>query len=366
MTEVYIGKSARTAMGKRNGVFRNTDAIQLTADVMKHLDTEPDEFIFGSTQQYGQQGYNFTRQAALAAGFDPAIPSLTVNRLCGSAMSAVHVAFSNCAMGLASTVVVGGTEHMTGNPMTEHWYQIPGKINTAMAQGSALMGLTAEMVAKLNKVSRKSQDEFALRSHLLAAEHMKGDINVFSLGHDSRTGTLRQIREDEGVRADASLEGLRKLRGAFDPRGSVTAGNSSGIADGSSGLVVTTDTALARARIAGVGVTAGDPATMGLQPINAIKKALENASIDINDVGAWELNEAFAAQAVPVVSTLGIDLAKVNTMGGAIACGHPLGSSGTRIIHTLLTRMEKDDVSVGVAAMCVGMGQGIATVIERT
>ena len=363
MTEVYIGKTARTAMGKRNGLFRKTDAVRMTAEIMKYLAVEPDEFIFGATQQYGQQGYNFTRQAALAAGFNSAIPALTVNRLCGSSMSAVHTAFANVRAGLGSTYVVGGTEHMTGNPMTEHYYDQPGSISLAVAKGSAMMGLTAEMVANLNTVSRKAQDEFALLSQIRAAENMEKDINIFITGH-KEDGNLVIARRDEGIR-DTSAESLAGLKPSFDPKGTVTAGNSSGIADGSAGAVITSEREGARARIVSVASTAGDAATMGLQPINAIRKVLNTAGITIAAVDAFEINEAFAAQAVPVVETLGIDADKVNSWGGAIAIGHPHGCSGARIIHTLLNRMEESDQTIGVAAMCIGMGQGIATVIER-
>ena len=365
MTEVYIGKSGRTAHGKRNGMFRNTDSVRLSAEVMRYLDVEPTEFIWGCTQQYGSQGYNVARQASLAAGFNNNIPSVTVNRLCGSAMSAVHSAYANIKAGLGETYVVGGVEHMTNNPMTEHYYDQPGSINQHMAKGSALMGLTAEMVGNINSITREDADYFALRSHQLADRYMEGDINVFCTGHAS-SGELIKATRDEGIRPDTDLQQLGELKPSFDPRnGRVTAGNASGIADGASGLVLSSSTDGARARIRSVAVSAGDPATMGFQPVYSIKEALQRAELEIGDVGAWEINEAFGAQSLAVVRALGIDDCKVNRMGGSIAIGHPLGSSGSRILHTLLNSLTLVDAEVGVASLCVGMGQSLTTVIER-
>jgi len=273
--------------------------------------------------------------------------------------------------------VVGGVEHMQHVPMM-HGIDLNPAMSKYMAKGSMMMGLTAEMLANLHKVSREEQDEFALRSHKRAHAAMvegRFDNEIVPIeGHDEN-GMFTLIEHDEVIRSDASLEALGSLRPAFVPvTGSVTAGSSSAISDGASAMLVMSGKKARErglkpiARMKSMAVSGCDPATMGYGPVPASKKALDRAGMSVNDMDHVELNEAFAAQSIPVLKDLGLidDVdKKVNLNGGAIALGHPLGCSGTRICTTLLNVMEQNDSQFGLATMCIGMGQGVATVFER-
>jgi acetyl-CoA acyltransferase len=292
-------------------------------------------------------------------------------------MSAIHMAAANVMAGLGDVYVCGGTEHMGHVPMN-HGVDPNPNASKYFAKAAGLMGLTAEMVSKMHQTSREDQDAFAYRSHQNAhqatVEGRFRDEIIPLQGHD-KDGLLRTFDFDEVIRPETTLEGLAQLRPVFDPaNGTVTAGNASAISDGASAVIVMSGERaealgiepLARVRsMASVGL---DPSIMGYGPVPATQKALQRAGLKVDNIDLWELNEAFAAQSLPVLKDLGLlDKATemVNLNGGAIALGHPLGCSGSRIVGTLLHLMKNKDAKLGVAAMCIGIGQGVATVLER-
>ena len=386
MRDVVIIDAVRTPMGRsKNGVFRHTRADDLSAHLMKAmLKRQPkldaaqiDDVIWGCVQQTEEQGVNLARNAALLAGLPPEVPATTVNRLCGSSMDALHMATRAIKAEDAEIVLVGGVEHMGHIPMTKGLNFNPGN-DKVMAQASAMMGLTAEALGKLHKISREAQDALAERSHRLAhqatLEGKFGNEIVPTPGHDV-SGRPVLVKHDEVIRPETTLKSLAKLRPAFDPvSGTVTAGTSSALSDGASCLLVMSaekakEIGLTpRAKILSA-TTAGVPAAiMGYGPVPATQKALAKAGLTIDDIDFAEVNEAFAAQAIPCLKDLGLwDVVedKVNLHGGAISLGHPLGCSGARIVGTLLNIMEQRDGRYGLATMCIGMGQGIATIIEK-
>jgi acetyl-CoA acyltransferase len=386
MKRVAIVDAVRSAMGKsKNGSFRNVRAEELSAALMEAVlernpkvnPAEIDDVIWGCVQQTLEQGYNIARNAALLTRIPKTVSAQTVNRLCGSSMTALHMAAQGILSGEGEIYIVGGVEHMGHVPMTHGVDFNPGYSKVA-AKASGSMGLTAEMLGTMHKISREDQDKFALRSHQKAvaatkAGRFKEEIIPIQ-GHDEN-GVPYMVAHDEVQREDANLESLLQLKPVFNPKGgTVTAGNSSALSDGASCLLVMSEE---KAKTLGLEVlgyvksmaTAGcDPSIMGYGPVPATKKALKKAGLNVSDINLWELNEAFAAQSLPVLKDLGL-LEKmeqiVNVNGGAIALGHPLGCSGARIVGTLLHEMKKRGDKYGVATMCIGIGQGIATVIER-
>ncbi|PID55171.1 MAG: acetyl-CoA C-acyltransferase FadA [Gammaproteobacteria bacterium] len=376
---------ARSAMGRsKNGCFRNVRADDLSVGVIKGLlarnaaldPKEIDDVIWGCVMQRGEQGMNLGRAVVLAAQLPFSIPGQTVNRLCGSSMSALHTASANIMAGLGDVYLVGGVEHMGHLPMMDQVDPNP-RMGRNVAKAAGMMGLTAEYLAMMHGITREQQDEFGLRSHQLAhkatveGKFAKEIIPVE--GHDEN-GALISVTEDETIRPETTLEGLASLRPAFNPMGSVTAGTSSQISDGASAmLVMSAEKAQALgltpvARIKGMALAGVDPSIMGYGPVPSTRKALKNLGLSMGDIDYVELNEAFAAQALPVLKDL--DLLdtmdeKVNVHGGAIALGHPFGCSGTRITSSLLTVMQERDLTLGISTMCIGLGQGITTVIER-
>ena len=386
MPEAVVVDAVRSPMGRsKGGMFRNVRADTLSAAVIGALlrrtpgvdPGEIEDVIWGCVQQTLEQGFNIARFASLLTEIPHSAGAQTVNRLCGSSMSALHAAAMAVMTGNGEVFVVGGVEHMGHVPMG-HGLDPNPALSRRVARASGMMGLTAEVLARLHGISRAAQDQFALRSHLRAHEAQAGgrfQAEIVPLeGHDGR-GFAGVFEQDEVIRADASLEALAALPPAFDPRhGTVTAGNASAVSDGAAALLVMS---LHRARALGLEpmarvramATVGvDPAIMGYGPVPAVHKALARAGLAIPDIDRWELNEAFAAQALPVLKDLGLleQLeAKVNRNGGAIALGHPLGCSGARIVTTLLHQMRAEGRRTGVAAMCVGLGQGIATVFEQ-
>lgn len=384
--DVVIVDGVRSAMGRsKAGGFANVRAEDLSAALVRALFernpdvpmTDVEDVVWGCVNQTLEQGFNVARAISLMAGLPKQVAAQTVSRLCGSSMSALHIAAQGIMTGYGDVFVVGGVEHMQHVPMM-HGVDLNPALSRYMAKGSMMMGLTAEMLAQVHKVERREMDEFALRSHRRAhAATLAGrfdDEIVPIAGHDA-TGAPKVIGADEVIREDASLESLGALPPAFVPKvGKVTAGSSSAISDGASAmLVMSGEKAMAlgitpRARIRGMAVSGCDPAIMGYGPVPASRKALKRAGMDVSDLSHVELNEAFAAQSIPVLRDLGLadDLdRKVNLNGGAIALGHPLGCSGTRILTTLLNVMDQNDGEMGLATMCIGMGQGIATVVER-
>ncbi len=376
----------RTPMGRsRNGIFKHTRAEDLSAHLMKGLvernpalnPSDIDDIYWGCVQQTLEQGFNIARNASLLAGIPNTVPATTVNRLCGSSMQALHDASRAIMTGCGDVYIVGGVEHMGHVPMT-HGVDFNPKLSTSVAQAAGMMGLTAEYLGKLHGISRQQQDEFAVRSHQRAhAATVEGRFKREILptqGHDE-DGTLISIDTDEVIRPETTVEGLAQLRPAFDPaNGTVTAGTSSALSDGASAMLIMSEDKAEelglpiRAKVLSMAVAGCDASIMGYGPVPATKKALKSAGLSIDDMDVVELNEAFAAQSLPVIKDLGLtDVVdeKVNLNGGAISLGHPLGCSGTRISTSLIHLMEDKDAKYGLATMCIGLGQGIATVFER-
>lgn len=386
MNNVVIVDCIRTPMGRsKGGVFRHVRAEDLSAHLMKSLlvrnpgvdSTSIEDIYWGCVQQTLEQGFNIARNAALLADIPHSVGATTVNRLCGSSMQALHDAARAIMVGDGDTFLIGGVEHMGHVPMNHGVDFHPG-LSKSVAKAAGMMGLTAEMLGRMHGISREMQDQFAARSHARAhAATVEGrfrDEIAPIEGHDA-DGLLTLVEDDEVIRPETTVESLAGLRPAFDPaNGTVTAGSSSALSDGASAMLVMSEEkakALGlpiRARIRAMGVAGCDPSIMGYGPVPATKKALKRAGLSIDDIDLVELNEAFAAQSLPCVKDLGLmDKVddKVNLNGGAIALGHPLGCSGARISTTLLHQMERQDATLGLATMCIGLGQGIATVFER-
>lgn len=386
MKEVVIIDAVRTPMGRsKGGMFRNTRAEILSARLIEALfDRNPnvdpgevEDVIWGCVKQTLEQDFNIARNAVLMTRLPRSVGAVTINRLCGSSMQALHNAAQAIMTGNGEVFVVGGVEHMGHVPMM-HGVDFAPQLMNSVAKASGMMGLTAELLGRSHGITREQQDQFALRSHLKAAEatkqgRFKKEI-VGMEGHDG-DGALKYFDYDEVIRFDANIADLQKLKPAFDPAtGTVTAGTSSAISDGASAMLVMSAERAKQlgltplAKIRSMAVAGCDAAIMGYGPVPASQKALKRAGISASDLDLVELNEAFAAQALPVLKDLGLLEAmesKVNLNGGAIALGHPLGCSGTRISGTLLHLMNSNNAKLGLATMCIGLGQGIATVFER-
>lgn len=383
--DVVIVDAVRTPMGKsRNGQFRHVRAEKLSAELIIALKKrnpnwnveETEDVIWGCVNQTLEQGMNIARNIALLAELPRSVAGQTVNRLCGSSMQALHTAAQSIQTGNGDVFVIGGVEHM-GHVNMMHGVDLNPEASKHVAKASNMMGLTAEMLGRMHGISRQAMDEFGARSHRLAWEatqegRWKNEV-VSIEGHDEN-GFKVLCEIDEVIRPETDVDGLSQLRPAFDPKGQVTAGTSSALSDGASSiLVMSAERAQAlglkpRAKIRSMAVAGCDAAIMGYGPVPATQKALKRAGLSIDDIDYVELNEAFAAQSLPCVKDLKLaDKVddKVNLNGGAIALGHPLGCSGARIVGTLLNVMEWKDGQIGLATMCIGLGQGIATVIER-
>ncbi|MFT7185674.1 MAG: acetyl-CoA acyltransferase [Pseudohongiellaceae bacterium] len=384
--DVVVIDAVRTPMGRaKNGCFRNVRAETLSATLIDAIfDRNPklnpndvEDVIWGCVNQTMEQGFNVARQISLLTKVPHTAGAQTVNRLCGSAMSAIHTAAQAIQTGNGDVFVVGGVEHMGHVSMTKGFDHNPAASKYS-AKASNMMGLTAEMLAKMHGISRQQQDEFGARSHRLAHEAtlagtFKNEIIPIE-GHDEN-GFKVLIENDETIRPDTTVESLGKLKPAFNPKGgTVTAGTSSQLTDGAAAMVLMSAEKAEelglkpRARIVSMAVAGCDPAIMGYGPVPATKKALKRAGLKVEDIDFWELNEAFAGQSLPVMKDLKLlDVAdeKVNLKGGAIALGHPLGCSGARISTTLLNVLEENNGKYGVSTMCIGLGQGISTVWER-
>ena len=384
MKDVVIADALRTPMGRsKAGAFRNVRAENLSAHLIRTLlerheavnPAEIDDIIWGCVQQTLEQGFNIGRMAAVLAGVPYEVPAQTVNRLCGSSMTAIHSASQAIQSGNGDIFICGGVEHMGHIPMT-HGVDINPALSMHMAKAAGMMGLTAELLARMFNVSREAQDDFALASHQRAARATQGNEWEGELvpteGHTSE-GFAQLMSNDEVVRMDASLEALAKLRPSFDPRGSVTAGNSSAISDGAAAVLVMSAEKAEElsikplAKVVSMATAGCDPSAMGRGPVPATQKALKKAGLQLSDIDYFELNEAFAAQSLAVITEMGLNdrMDRINIKGGAIALGHPLGCSGTRITGALAHILQQKDARYGVATMCIGMGQGVATVLER-
>ncbi|HCC66746.1 MAG TPA: acetyl-CoA C-acyltransferase FadA [Moraxella sp.] len=382
--DVVIVDGVRTAMGKsKNGMFRNVRADSMSAKLVKALvarnpfDTKlVEDVIWGCVNQTLEQGMNIGRNIGLLAELPRTTAGQTVNRLCGSSMQALHTAAAQIMTGQGDVFIIGGVEHM-GHVGMMHGIDINPEASKYYAKASNMMGLTAEMLGRMNNISRQEQDAFGVESHRRAWEatqqgRFKNEI-IGIEGHDEN-GNLQLCTIDEVIRPDANMQSFAALRPVFDPKGgTVTAATSSALSDGASAMLIMSaqkakDLGLTpRARIRGMAVAGCDAAIMGYGPVPATQKALKRAGMSIDDMQTIELNEAFAAQALSVLKGLNLQdkLDIVNLNGGAIALGHPLGCSGARITTTLLNVMEQQDTQLGLATMCIGLGQGIATIIER-
>ncbi|NOH85208.1 acetyl-CoA C-acyltransferase FadA [Vibrio sp. 03-59-1] len=386
MNNVVIVDCLRTPMGRsKGGAFRHTRAEDLSAHLMKgilernpQVDSKQIEDIYwGCVQQTLEQGFNVARNAALLAGLPIEIGAVTVNRLCGSSMQALHDAARSIMVGDAEICLIGGVEHMGHVPMNHGVDFHPG-MSKHVAKAAGMMGLTAEMLGKMHGISREDQDAFAARSHARAqAATVEGRFKNEILPTEAHAadGSLFTLDYDEVIRPETTVEGLSQLRPVFDPaNGTVTAGTSSALSDGASAMLIMSEDKAnelgltIRAKVRSMAIAGCDPSIMGYGPVPATQKALKRAGLEIGDMDVVELNEAFAAQSLPCAKDLGLlDVVdeKVNLNGGAIALGHPLGCSGSRISTTLINLMEAKDAKYGLATMCIGLGQGIATIFER-
>ncbi len=384
--DAVIVEYARTPMGRaKNGCFRHQRADDLSAALMNgllqkipELDVATiDDVIWGCVMQREEQGFNIARISTLRAGFPHSVPAQTVNRLCGSSMSALHTAAACIQAGLGDVYLVGGVEHMGHLDMNAFVDQNP-MLGLSVAKAAGSMGMTAEYLSLLHGITREQMDAFGARSHQKAAAARDSGIFAREIvamdGHDE-LGAPCTVYHDETIRPETTAEVLAALKPVFNPKGgSVTAGTSSQLTDGASSMLVMSGE---RAKALGLSVIAKvktmtvvgvDPSIMGYGPVPSTQLALKKAGLTMDDIDVVELNEAFAAQALPVLKDLNLLDAmdeKVNLYGGAIALGHPFGCSGTRITGTLLTAMQEKDATLGIATMCIGLGQGITTIVER-
>lgn len=384
MRSAVVIDAARTPIGRAHpekGMFRDVRADDLSADLIGALLKRTgvpaslvEDIHWGCVKQQDEQGYNVGRMASLIAGLPIEAGACTVNRLCGSSLQAIHQAAMSIAAGCEDVQVAGGVEHMQHIPM-EKGYDPSPRLHFRHSPATMQMGLTAENLALRYRISRQEQDAFALRSHQRAAAAtdsgaFKAEV-VPTWARDDE-GRKRLLTVDQCIRRDTSLEALGALKAAFMPEGgTVTAGNSSPLNVGAAALLVMSEEK-ARAlnltplvRIRAMAVAGVDPSVMGIGPVPATHKALERAGLKLSDIDLIELNEAFAAQALSVIKALKADPEKVNVNGGAIAIGHPLGGSGARIATTLIHAMIARGARLGLATMCIGAGQGIATIFER-
>jgi len=390
--DAYIVSAVRTPVGKApRGVFRNTRPDDLLAHVIRAavakapgIDlSQIGDAVIGCAMPEAEQGMNVARIGVLLAGLPDSVPGVTINRFCSSGVQAIAMAADRIRLGEADLMLAGGTESMSMVPMMGHKIAMnPAAFsdeNVAIAYG---MGITAEKVAEQWKVSREDQDAFALASHqkalaAIATGEFADEIAPFTLADhypDLATRTIRDdarvIAVDEGPRKDTSLDGLAKLKPVFRMGGSVTAGNASQMSDGAGALLIASEKAIKQygltpiARFVGFSVAGVKPEIMGIGPIAAIPKALAQAGLKQDQLDWIELNEAFAAQALAVIRDVGLDPAKVNPLGGAIALGHPLGATGAIRAATLLHGLRRRKQKYGMVTMCIGTGMGAAGIFE--
>jgi acetyl-CoA acyltransferase len=384
MKRAVIVDCVRTPIGrahKEKGIFREVRSDDLAVEVVRALvertgiDTaEIEDVVLGNTQQQGEQGLNAARVVGLMAGLATQTGGTTVNRLCGSSLQALNQASHAIMAGFEDVQIVGGLEHMQHIPM-DAGIDLNPKLFHRTSKGALAMGVTAEFLAQTQGISREEQDKFAVRSHqLAAAAQAKGEFKremIPIYGRDE-AGERILVDFDQCVRPDCSVESLAALKPAFMPgMGTVTAGNSSPLNDGAAALLVMSEEKAKSlglkplVRVVATAVVGVDPAVMGTGPVPAVKKALKRAGLTLDKIDLIELNEAFAAQAIACIRMLKLDPEKINVRGGAIAIGHPLGASGARIATTLVNNMIDRGATLGLATMCIGVGQGIATIFER-
>ncbi|HEX2049951.1 MAG TPA: 3-oxoadipyl-CoA thiolase [Actinomycetota bacterium] len=397
MTEVFVVDAVRTPMGRFGGALASVRPDDLAARVIAELVrrnsvpvADVADVLWGAANQAGEDNRNVARMAALLAGLPVEVPGATVNRLCGSGLEAVNCAYREIVAGEGDVVIAGGSESMTRAPFVmakaETAFDRRAEVfdtsigwrfvNPRMRErfGTDSMGQTAENVARDYGVTRAEQDEFALESHrraVAARDEGRFKDEIVAVEVPRRKGDPIVVDADEPPRPDTSLEALGRLRPAFAQDGTVTAGNASGINDGASAVLLASGGAVERngwtplARVVATAVAGVEPRVMGIGPVYATRKVLARAGLTVDDLDLVEVNEAFAAQSIACILELGLDPARVNVNGGAIALGHPLGCSGARILTTLVHELGRRDARYGLATMCIGVGQGIATVVER-
>lgn len=393
LRQPVILSAVRTPVGKFQGALSSFSATELGARVVAEVTRRAgieadsvDECIMGNVVQAGL-GQNPARQAALRGGLHPRVAAMTINKVCGSGLKSIALAAQNVMLGESDIVVAGGMESMSNCP-----YLLPGarsgyrigdsKIVDSMIHDGLWdvyedfhMGMTAELVAEKCRISREEQDKFALQSHERALQAMNScfvESQILPIDVPQKKGEPIVLRRDESPRPDVSLEALAKLRPAFKKDGTVTAGNAPGTNDGAAAVVVTGEETAARlgkapmARIVAQAVSGVEPKWVMMAPVEAVEKLLRKTGWDRDrDVDLYELNEAFAVQAIAVMRELRLDPAKVNVNGGAVAIGHPIGASGARILVTLLYEMQRRNVHRGIAALCLGGGNAVALAVER-
>jgi 3-oxoadipyl-CoA thiolase len=397
VNEALIIDAVRTPMGRFGGALAQVRPDDLAAHVIAALVQRTgapgdriDDVYWGAANQAGEDNRNVARMAALLAGLPVEVPGATVNRLCGSGLEAINCGYRQIRCEEADLVVAGGSESMTRAPFVmakaaTAWARTAEVHDTSLGwrfvnprleetYGTHRMGETAEEVASDFSVTRSDQDAFALESHRRAMEARdqgRFDDEIVPVSVPQRKGDPVEVTSDEPIRSDTSIEALGRLRAAFVSEGSVTAGNSAGINDGAAAVLLASEAAVREkglkpmARIVTSAVAGVEPRVMGVGPILATRKVLKRAGLSVDDLDLIELNEAFAVQSLACIRELGLDPEKVNVNGGAIALGHPLGCSGARILTTLVHELERRGGRYGLATMCIGVGQGIATIIER-
>ncbi|HEV8061743.1 MAG TPA: acetyl-CoA C-acyltransferase FadA [Gemmataceae bacterium] len=384
MRQAVVIEAQRTPVGRaqaEKGIYRDVRADDLSANLMTALlektgvrGREIEDIQWGCVKQEAEQGFNIARMASLIAGLPVEVGGTTVNRLCGSSLQAINQAAQSIVANCEDVQIAGGVEHMHHIPM-ESGVNMDPRMFYHHSPATMNMGLTAENLAMRYRISRKEQDEFALRSHRRAVQAT--DSGAFAKeivptwGRDEE-GRRKIMHVDQCIRRDTSMESLSALKPSFMPQGgSVTAGNSSPLSVGAAALLMMSEERAKqlglkpKVKIRAMAIAGVDPSVMGIGPVPAVHKALERAGLKLADIDLIELNEAFAAQALAVLKLLKADIEKVNVNGGAIAIGHPLGGSGARISTTLIHAMEARGATLGLATMCIGLGQGIATIYER-
>jgi acetyl-CoA C-acetyltransferase/acetyl-CoA acyltransferase 2 len=393
MENVYLVNGARTAFGGFGGSFANVGATELgiatAVEALKRSNVRAediDHVVYGNVIHSSVNAAYLARHIGLKAGVPKEVPALTLNRLCGSGAQAVVTAAQNILLGEADMVLAGGAENMSMSPYANFNQRFNGpKMGNMQFEDmltatltdqytGAGMGMTAEKLAEQYSISREEQDAFAVESHQRAARATENGVfakEIVGVEVKTRKGTV-VVDKDEHIKPEASTEVLGKLRPAFKKDGTVTAGNASGINDGAASVVIAGQAAVDRhglepiARIVSWGVAGVDPTIMGIGPVPAIKQALERAALSLEDIDLFEINEAFAAQYLAVEKELGLSRDKVNVNGGAVALGHPVGTSGTRILLSAAYELKRRGAKYAVASLCIGGGQGIAVVIEST
>ncbi len=383
MSEVVIVAATRSAMGKAvKGGLSAARPDELGGAILKSLlnkvptlnPVDIEDIITGCAMPEGEQGLNVSRLISFLAGVPNSVSAITVNRFCGSSMSALHYGAQGIMTGFGDVFVALGIESMTKVPMGGFNPLPSKKLYDMMPEAYISMGKTAENLANKYSISREEQDNFALLSHQKAAKASnsgKFENEITPYLFTDELGVEQNFYKDDNIRENTTLESLGKLKPAFDKSGSVTAGNSSPLTDGAAGLILMSSEKAKElflqplAKIISMSTAGVAPEIMGIGPVPAVQKALKRAKMELSNIDFIELNEAFAAQSIAVIKELNLPIEKININGGAIALGHPLGASGARIITTLLNMLKQNNGTIGLATMCIGGGQGVATIIER-